>query len=97
MKVMRDYKTTGDLASVNKLLDFAHSLNCPIECFEGSLLDNYIIYADRRIRIGKAKARKYIILREKYVNSWSSITEVILTDNEKRVEEYEKLFNGETE
>lgn len=92
---MRDYKTTSNLASINGLLDLAHSLNCPIECFEGSLLDNYIIYDAKRIRICKAKPRKYIILVEKYVNSWSSTTEVILTDNEKTVEEYERLFNGE--
>ena len=90
---MKDYITKGDMNSVNKLLELATRMDCPIECFEGVLLDNYIIYDANRIKIGRAKPRKYIILCEKAENEWSSITEVIMTDNEKTVEKYENIFN----
>lgn len=90
---MKDYVTQGDMNSINKLLELAEKLNCYIECFEGSLIDNYIIYDAQKIKIGRAKSRKYIILVEKYLNSWSSTTEVIMTDNDKTVRKYEEIFN----
>lgn len=92
---MRTYKTEGDLASVNKLLELAEKLNCPIDSFEGSLLDNYIIYNTEKIKIGNVKGRKYIILAERYLNSWSSTTDVIMTDSIYTVNEYERMFNKE--
>jgi len=83
---MKDYKADINLKSVEQILKFANDNNHEVDMFDGCCLDNYIIYSNSKIKIGKLKPRKYIILLEKYLNEWSSVTEMILTDNDLYVE-----------
>ena len=88
----RDYKTTIDNEMSNKILELATKNNLHYEMFEGTLQDNCIIYNDYAIRLKGIKPRKYIIIQEKYLNCWSSELEMIMTDNESKVDEFIKTF-----
>ena len=95
---LKDIKHELDLENVNKLV--AEGLNeNPVNMglvasFEGALLDNYLFenynYKDNKgVTIGrKHKVRKYIIIRENYVNEWTSISIVTETNNEKQYKEF---------
>lgn len=77
----------------NKIVEMANLQSCAIDCYESVLLDNYIIYNTDKIRIGRAKPRKYIIIVEKFQNEWSSALQLIQTDSYKKVLKYESILN----
>lgn len=91
---MRNYTREITMEIVNKLILM---LEEDYEIYEGTLLDNFIFYNDRGVTIGRAKPRKYIIVREFYKNSWSSGLEMIMTDDEKLVDHYKDLWYEEEE
>lgn len=64
-----------------------------IEQFEGNLLDNYIIDNINKLVFNTSKARKYIIIKEKFLNEWSSCYDVIFTDDEKEVDDFRNLMS----
>lgn len=76
---------------VRQILDKSVNLDQECNCFEGVLLDNYIIYNNDKLTINK-KLAKYIIIKETYINDWSSDYTIILTDNIETVGVYEKQF-----
>lgn len=94
---MKDYKTNADLESVNKLLKLACELECDINEYAGCLVDNYTIRNTNRIKIGRVKPRNNIIVREYFINHWSSGLEIIMTDNDSLVEEHENRWEREIE
>lgn len=55
------------------------------EVVPGALLDNvfFDLGPDRGLKIGRKKLRRYVMLLEHYVNTWSSSTKFIMTDSEK--------------
>ena len=63
-----------------------------IEQFEGNLLDNYIIDNINKLVFNSSKARKYIIIKEMFLNEWSSCYDVIFTDDEKEVDDFRNLM-----
>lgn len=91
--------TTITLEEFNDILEFATINNIAYDYFEGSLLDNAIIYnMDNELKIYiDGKTSKYIIIKEKYLNEWSSILEVIFTDDSKIADEYYYQFEGNIE
>jgi hypothetical protein len=93
----KDYKANITLESVNQIINFANDKGLQVDIFEGTLLDNYVIYDTSTIDIGRTKGRKYIILREKVLNCWSSITELIMTDNDEFVNDFVGKFEFEIE
>jgi hypothetical protein len=63
--------------------------------FEGSLLDEYAIVMtsnqDWQINLSKGRpvlARKYVFIREEYVNCWTSKNVLVLTDDKNKFEEF---------
>lgn len=58
---------------------------------EGCLVDNHLFFLDDKVRIGNIKARKYLFFVEKYLDSWSSCYEMVLTDSQKI---YDELYYG---
>lgn len=63
--------------------------------FEGSLLDEYAIVMtgnqNWKINLTKGRpvlARKYVFIREEYVNEWTSKNVLVLTDNKNKFEEF---------
>lgn len=89
----RDYVTEITLNSANGLVEFAENKGIEIERYEGSLLDNYILYNHDKISIRGVKPRNYIILKEKCQNSWSSVTELIMTDDIGKVESFLEMVS----
>lgn len=89
----RDYVTEITLSSANGLVKFAENKGVEIERYEGSLLDNYILYNHDTISIRGVKPRKYILLQEKYKNDWSSVTELIMTDDIYKVESFLEMVS----
>lgn len=85
-----------------KIVEFALDIAQEYDYFEtvrqsqGCLVDSYIIYnVDDHIKIGRYKPRKYIILRENYLNEWSSDIVITLTDDENILHEMEEIFDNE--
>lgn len=63
--------------------------------FEGSLLDEYAVVMvdnlDWKINLTKGRpilARKYVYIKEEYINEWSSKNILVLTDSKKEFEEF---------
>lgn len=79
---------------LEEILLLADKLEVYCECFEGSLQDNYILYDADNISIGGDSA-KYIIIKERFLNAWSSELVLVFTDNEKEVMQFEELFEKE--
>lgn len=97
MEKVKTYRRNDYVANVNnefveKLLNVASDLDLEVDCYEGGLNDSYIVYGTERISMGRVKPRKFIIVREVYLNCWSSGLEMIMTNNEKTVEHYRELW-----
>lgn len=60
----------------------------------GVLIDNYIcnLGSDNGLKYGRYKCRKYILLQEIPHNEWSSGYHLILTDDDKTYEIWEKRY-----
>ena len=63
--------------------------------FGGSLLDEYAVVMtgnqNWKINLSKGRpvlARKYVFVREEYVNCWTSKNVLVLTDNKNKFEEF---------
>lgn len=81
-----DTKTVDEI--INQLYDngYEHA-----DFSEGCLVDNHLFFLADNVRIGRVKARKYLFFVEKYLNSWSSCYEMVLTDSQKI---YDELYYG---
>jgi len=77
-----------DQDTVNKILDIAGE---GVDFYEGCLLDNCIIWYAENIKINRT-SRNHIILKEHYLNEWSSTTQLIMTDDEEKVDKYKDMF-----
>lgn len=76
---------------IDIILELAIKNDLEVVQYAGALLDNYIIYNENTIKIGRC-VRTYIIIKEEYLNEWTSQSVVILTDNLKEVEKNKKIF-----
>lgn len=91
------------LEVVDKLLSWNDDSFQLLAEFDGSLLDNYLFTncdfeEGKGITIGRRhKPRKYIVVREKYLNSWSSESVALETNSERYAKEFleEAEKNGE--
>ena len=83
----KDYKATTGQKLLNSLLDHCSENNIDVEMFQDSLLDQYIIHADKRITVKGIKPRQYILIYEQYVNPWSSENIACFSDDENLADE----------
>jgi len=74
--------------TINKLLEFATERDIEFEVYEGNLNDNYIIYANNLIKVGRYKPRKYILIEESYLNTWQSENLMVMTDDYAEMKEF---------
>ena len=95
MKKRKDIIKNIDLETCNKIVDMANSQGLEVIQFDGCLLDDYIIYNHDTLKVGRA-IRKYMIIQEYYINEWSSGLKLILTDNNKKVDQFIKEYEKET-
>lgn len=88
---MKDYRTEISSGCANNVVNYFIENGFNVEYKEGVLLDNYCIeVGENKLKFGKVKVRKYIIIVEKYLNEWSSSLEMILTDKKETYEQYYK-------
>lgn len=92
---MKDYKATFNPKSFNRLIEVADSVGAEVYIFEGSLLDNAVIYGAEKIKVNRVKPREYMIVREVYLNGWSSELELIMTNSLEKVKEYHDEWQAE--
>ncbi|UPI12743.1 hypothetical protein [Bacillus phage SBSphiJ5] len=78
--------------TLNTMVALAEVNGISYEFFEGCLQDNVIFYDAEDIHIDGISAT-YIIVKEKYVNVWSSELVAILTDSFEEVQEFEEVVN----
>ena len=90
-------KNVNDMECVEELLKLSYSKNLDVYFFDGSLLDDIVIINEEKAIVIDGKEREYIILKEKYVNDWSSCYDVILTDNYDSVREFIERRENEEE
>ena len=78
------------METADKVITMATELNILFDGFDGTLLDNYIVYndSDTQIKFGRSKPRKYIIIEEFYKNCWTSGLRMTCTDDDKLADEF---------
>lgn len=82
-----------DEISVNDLIVLMGEQEIDCDCYEGCLQDNLIYYGTENVVID-GMSRKFLIFRERYLNSWSSDLELIMTDSYEEVEKYREMFEN---
>ena len=87
---MKNYVKEISMETANKIITMAAELNILFDGFDGTLLDNYIVYneKDTQIKFGRSKPRKYIIIEEFYKNCWTSGLRMTCTDDDKLADEF---------
>ena len=87
---MKDYVKEISMETASKIIEMANELSINYDGFDGTLLDNYIVYndSDIQIKFGKSKPRKYIIIEEFYKNCWTSGLRMTCTDNDRLADEF---------
>lgn len=84
----------GSQEDIDKIIELATKLNLYIFISNGVLLKNYFIRNENKINIGKV-TRKNIVIKENYLNEWSSNYRIILTDKNfdfSSEEDFEKII-----
>ena len=76
------------LSEVDTILNLAAESGIAIDTYEGVLNDTHIIYADKNIKIGRAKPRDYIVCYYEFQNSTSNTLHILQTDNLASVESF---------
>ena len=87
---MKNYVKEISMETASKIIEMANELDLNYDGFDGTLLDNYIVYndSDIQIKFGKSKPRKYIIIEEFYKNCWTSGLRMTCTDNDRLADEF---------
>ena len=87
---MKNYVKEISMETANKIITMATELNILFDGFDGTLLDNYIVYndSDTQIKFGRSRPRKYIIIEEFYKNCWTSGLRMTCTDDDKLADEF---------
>lgn len=89
---MKDYRTQVDEKTVSNILNFFIGNDYDIHTIEGTLMDSYLIEVNNdNLKLGRVKLRKYMIIAETYINEWTSVHDLILTDNEALFNKYLKI------
>lgn len=95
--MLKRIKTQIDLETTEKILSVALNNGSYVSEIEGVLNDSYLINnydteTGNRIRIGKRKPRKYLILTHEFASSWSNNLYLIETDSDEEAENFMKEY-----
>lgn len=74
---------------LENLLQYADNNEIYFNYIEGNLLDNYTLYDTEELEFD-GNSSKYLIVKEKYVNEWSSEQVLIMTDSLETIEQFEQ-------
>lgn len=90
---MKDYNCQVTYKSQNDFINYANDKGYHIDIIEGVLNDTYIIYnTDKKLSIKGVKARDFIILYPKFLNSWQNTFHILMTDDKNRIAEFNKIL-----
>ena len=94
MKIITEnHETTINTNIVKEMLELSGGVD--VDVFEGALQDRYIFWNTNNIEFEGFDNREYIIVKDIYVNEWSSKLVAILTDDIDLVEEYYESWKSE--
>ena len=89
---MKDYRKQITYKSLNNFVDYAVENGYDLDVIQGVLNDTYIIHnVDKRLSVKGVKARDYIVLYPKFLNSWSNTFHILMTDDESKMREFLEL------
>ena len=77
------------LKNCDEIVGFAMNNGFEVEEYQGTLLDNYIIHADKKLRVG-GKTAEYIVIKVEHLNEWSSQLRLCYINCEKRISNLRK-------
>lgn len=82
IRKMKDHTIENvTLTDVDTILELAADLELTVETYEGVLNDLHIVYADKKLKVGSANPRNYIVCYYTYASPWSNSLHILLTDN----------------
>lgn len=73
-----------NLKTCDEIVGFAVNNHFELEEYQGTLVDGYIIHADKKMRLG-TKTANYIVIVPEFLNEWSSALKVRFINCEKRL------------
>lgn len=89
MKTTKNYNKEITFESLNNFVNYAVNNGYEVETIEGALNDTYIIHnVDKKLSVKGVKARNFIILYPKFLSAWNNSFHILMTDDEKKVEEF---------
>lgn len=89
---MKDVRMRITMETCDNIVNSLQERNYDVEYVPGGTLDNYFCeVGESNLKLSRWKLRKYLIVLERFVNTWTSTLELILTDN---VETYYNLYNS---
>lgn len=93
---MKDVTMIIESETVDKFFEiFSDSWD---DTFAGCLLDNHFFdIRKNNYKIGRKKIRSYVVIREKYLNEWSSCYKLYMTDSEKKYRELLDMYYKDRE
>lgn len=90
---MRDYNTAINLETVNNIVAYANKNGFEVYSKEGALNDFFIIPSNKKIKMGNARGRNFIILFYKFRNPYSNYLYLKMTDSLETAIKYAKDFD----
>ena len=89
---MKDVRMRITMETCDNIVNSLQERNYDVEYVPGGTLDNYFCeVGESNLKLSRWKLRKYLIVLERFVNTWTSTLELILTDN---AETYYNLYNS---
>lgn len=79
---MKKYEVTQNW--INDLLNIASEKDLDVTVFESTLVDKYLVYANKEVKIPGIRRTRFIIIDEEYQNTWNSINVATFTDDYKK-------------
>ena len=77
---------------VEELKSIAYCNGIDFDVFEGTLNDSIVLYNAKKIKITGIRRAKYIIVKNTYLNCYSSELRLFVTDDFRKVEKFRKIF-----
>ena len=77
----------------DEIIEYAIKNDYEVYTIPGTLLDHTLICTDKAFTLGKLKPRNYIIFTPEYVNCWSSVMKMTLTDKYEAYDNFMKMYD----
>lgn len=79
---------------LDELIEIANKNGVEYDLYEGTLVDSCIFYNAESVFV-EGESAKYIIVKERFLNEWSSDLVLTLTNSDEEAEEFRNIFETE--